>query len=181
MSSLTAASPVAQSPVPQSPLRTPGRSSVRCAPLEIELDIYSSLTPPAHRMIRSVDAYTIERKVGEGTYGAVYLAVDAETGRKVALKKIKLNDAASEKEGLTITTLREINHLFKVKHANVVQLIEVVFGAFLGCRDNTALLCEGLAVHEVPLCAPGLAIGAQSCCVRPLCWLRIDLHRQSSA
>lgn len=98
--------------------------------MELELEIYSSVTPPNHHMIRDVQCYEIDRKVGEGTYGAVYLAQDKVTGRRVALKKIKLNDAASEKEGLTITTLREINHLFKVKHQNVVQLVEVVYGAW---------------------------------------------------
>lgn len=39
----------------------------------------------------------------------------------VAIKKIK-----QEKEGIPITTLREIKILFKVKHENIVKLLEVV-------------------------------------------------------
>lgn len=79
-------------------------------------------------MCRSRSAYSEKKQVGEGAYGSVFLAYDKVTNRKVALKRINLIDKNGENGGVTITTLREITHLFKVKHENVVELIEVVHG-----------------------------------------------------
>jgi serine/threonine protein kinase len=52
--------------------------------------------------------YRVERKVGEGTYGEVYLGVEKATGEPVAIKKLKVLE---QLEGLPITTLREISVL----------------------------------------------------------------------
>lgn len=38
-----------------------------------------------------VERFTHVEKIGEGTYGVVYKAYDRETGRQVAIKKIKLD------------------------------------------------------------------------------------------
>uniref|UniRef100_A0A4U6UJ88 [RNA-polymerase]-subunit kinase n=1 Tax=Setaria viridis TaxID=4556 RepID=A0A4U6UJ88_SETVI len=46
---------------------------------------------------RTVDCYRRIRKIGEGTYGEVFEAVDIITGERAALKKIKLDDG---KEGV---------------------------------------------------------------------------------
>ena len=51
--------------------------------------------------------YEKQGKLGEGTYGVVYKAMDKKTKRIVALKKVKL-DLAEEDEGIPSTTIREI-------------------------------------------------------------------------
>ncbi|AFM99358.1 serine/threonine kinase [Encephalitozoon hellem ATCC 50504] len=59
------------------------------------------------------------RVVGEGTFGQVILA---RKGRaRYALKKVN-----KEREGLSVTTIREIQALRKISHPNIIKLIEVV-------------------------------------------------------
>jgi hypothetical protein len=55
------------------------------------------------------------QKLGEGTFGEVYVATHEKTGEVAALKKIKLE---CEDEGVPGTTLREVSLLM---HPNVVQ------------------------------------------------------------
>ena len=62
-------------------------------------------------------------KIGEGTYGVVYKAVDRVTRATVALKKIRLEQ---EEEGVPSTAIREISLLKELRHANVVRLQDVV-------------------------------------------------------
>ena len=58
-------------------------------------------------------------KIGEGTYGVVYKAIERDTGRVIALKKIRLDD---EDEGVPATAIREIALLKEVsKHKNIVK------------------------------------------------------------
>ena len=73
------------------------------------------------------DANGLERyknieKLGEGTYGVVYMCKDLETGEIVALKKIRLE---KEDDGVPSTAIREISLLKGLKHPNVVELKEI--------------------------------------------------------
>jgi len=64
-------------------------------------------------------------KLGEGTYGKVYLALDQETNQRVALKKILLS---SDEEGIPCTALREVALLKELSnHPNIVQLKDVCY------------------------------------------------------
>lgn len=74
---------------------------------------------------RSSDLYEKLEKIGEGTYGAVYKARCRETNELLALKRLKLE---SETEGFPITSIRETITLLKGKHANVIDVREIVFG-----------------------------------------------------
>ena len=62
-------------------------------------------------------------KVGEGTYGVVYKALDKKTSEMVALKKIRL---IAEEEGIPSTAIREISLLKELVHINIVRLIDVM-------------------------------------------------------
>lgn len=63
------------------------------------------------------------RKIGEGTYGEVYEAIDLSNNNKVALKKIRIEN---KDEGIPITALREMCILKHLKHENVVDLYEII-------------------------------------------------------
>lgn len=71
----------------------------------------------------SVSSFQKLEKIGEGTYGVVYKALEKQTGRFVALKKIR---PESENEGIPATTIREILILKNLKHSTIIDLIEVI-------------------------------------------------------
>ena len=63
-------------------------------------------------------------KIGEGTYGQVYKALDKETNQYLALKEIEFKN---QEEGITSTTIREIALLKQLAtHPNIVKLYDVV-------------------------------------------------------
>jgi CTD kinase subunit alpha len=61
--------------------------------------------------------------VGEGTYGKVYKARNAEDGSVVAMKRIRME---GEKDGFPVTAMREIKLLQGLKHENVIGLVEMM-------------------------------------------------------
>jgi cyclin-dependent kinase 10 len=87
-------------------------------------------------IIRNVNEYEKLNRVGEGTYGVVYRARSTVTNDIVALKKVRMEE---EKDGLPISSLREINILLNLRHKNIVELKEVVVGKRL---DNIFLVME---------------------------------------
>nr|XP_002120229.1 cyclin-dependent kinase 2-like [Ciona intestinalis] len=70
-----------------------------------------------------MDGFHKIEKIGEGTYGVVYKALDKVTGRTVALKKIRLD---TETEGVPSTAIREISLLKELDHNNIVRLMDVI-------------------------------------------------------
>ncbi|XP_060871784.1 cyclin-dependent kinase 2-like isoform X1 [Metopolophium dirhodum] len=62
-------------------------------------------------------------QIGEGTYGVVYKALDKQTGKFVALKKVRMESSA---EGVPSTAMREISLLKEINHENVVKLYDVI-------------------------------------------------------
>ncbi|KIY92023.1 hypothetical protein MNEG_15941 [Monoraphidium neglectum] len=70
-----------------------------------------------------MERYEKLERVGEGTYGVVYKALDRVTGAIVALKKIRLEQ---EEEGVPSTAIREISLLKELNHPNVVRLHDVI-------------------------------------------------------
>ena len=67
--------------------------------------------------------YDILEKIGEGTYGVVFKAREVESGRTIALKRIRLEHSD---EGVPSTAIREISLLKELRHNNIVRLYDVV-------------------------------------------------------
>ena len=87
---------------------------------------------------RPVGSFSKGPKLGEGTYGSVYMATDKATGRIVALKRLK--EQGNEREGMPQTSLREVSILRKLRHMHIVRLLEVVVGSR---ADSVFLVLEG--------------------------------------
>lgn len=68
------------------------------------------------------DRYEILEKLGEGTYGKVYKAINKLSGGCFALKKIRIQ---FEDEGVPSTAIREVSLLKECDHPNVIRLHEV--------------------------------------------------------
>lgn len=69
-----------------------------------------------------VQRYVKGVTLGEGTYGVVFKALDRQTNRTVAVKKIRLG---KYKEGVHVTALREIKLLRELKDPNIIEMIDV--------------------------------------------------------
>nr|XP_012592693.1 cyclin-dependent kinase 10 isoform X1 [Microcebus murinus] len=109
------------------------------------------VVPPEHRLgrCRSVKEFEKLNRIGEGTYGIVYRARDTQTDEIVALKKVRMD---KEKDGIPISSLREITLLLRLHHPNIVELKEVVVGNHLEsiflvmgyCEQDLASLLENM-------------------------------------
>ncbi|XP_029464079.1 cyclin-dependent kinase 10 isoform X1 [Rhinatrema bivittatum] len=107
--------------------------------------------PPGDRLgrCRSVKEFEKLNRIGEGTYGIVYRARDTRSSEIVALKKVRMD---KEKDGIPISSLREITLLLKLRHPNIVELKEVVVGNHLEsiflvmgyCEQDLASLLENM-------------------------------------
>jgi serine/threonine protein kinase len=89
------------------------------------ISFLSSLSPYGH--CPNVSArYNKKSRIGEGTYGIVYKALDTLTSDYVALKRCLPHHQSTD--GFPITTLREIQilrELSEYNHPNIVKLLQV--------------------------------------------------------
>ena len=76
--------------------------------------------PPELRFLRDWPRYRVERFLGSGGMGSVYLASDPQLGRRVALKFLHYNDPV-----LVVRFLREARAQARVEHPNICQVHEV--------------------------------------------------------
>ena len=72
---------------------------------------------------KACEKYEKRERLGEGTYGVVYKAIDTQSKKVVAIKKIKLD---REDEGVPSTTLREMSLLKSLNHPNVVKYFFII-------------------------------------------------------
>ncbi|PNW73858.1 hypothetical protein CHLRE_13g575650v5 [Chlamydomonas reinhardtii] len=82
-------------------------------------------TPPLP-VVDPVSNYEKLHRIGEGTYGVVYKARDRTTGEIVALKRVRFDRS---RDGVPVTSVRELRVLQACHHPNIVQLKKVVTGS----------------------------------------------------
>ncbi|KAH6687498.1 serine/threonine-protein kinase ppk23, partial [Plectosphaerella plurivora] len=92
------------------------------------------------KQCRSVERYSKLNDIEEGTYGWVSRAKDTTTGTVVALKRLKAEP--SDRNGLPVTGLREIQVLKDCNHDNIVKLREVVVGDDTSKIESIFLVLE---------------------------------------
>lgn len=115
---------------------------------------------------RPFESFEIVEKIGEGTYGKVFKAIDLYTKETVAMKYVRME---KEYEGFPITGLREIKLLRQLQHPNVIQLREIVhrdddkdkseIGTYLvfeymnhdlmGLLDNDAMIFDEVTIYRI--------------------------------
>ncbi|XP_024360396.1 cyclin-dependent kinase E-1 isoform X2 [Physcomitrium patens] len=89
--------------------------------------------------------YELVGKIGEGTYGLVYLARSKEPahrGTKIAIKKFK---QSKEGDGVSPTAIREIMLLRECVHENIVKLVNV----HINHGDMSLYLAFDYAEHDL--------------------------------
>lgn len=68
-----------------------------------------------------MDNYELIKALGKGTWGIVHMAKQKNTGRVVAIKKIK---SENPEDGINFTAIREIKLLREFKHENIIELVD---------------------------------------------------------
>lgn len=91
----------------------------------------------------SVRRYKKINRIGEGTYGFVYRAIDRTTKKVVALKRIIMHN--EQQDGFPLTSIREIVCLKQCNHPNIVGLYGIAVG---DSRDAVFLVFE-YCVHDL--------------------------------
>jgi len=94
-----------------------------------------------------VGKYRLERLIGKGAMGAVYLATDTLLGRQVALKAIIPTYAGDPH--FKARFLREARTLAKVNHPNVVQIYDV-YDPELQLEEQDTIESPGAVAVTVP-------------------------------
>ncbi|GFR47517.1 hypothetical protein Agub_g9139, partial [Astrephomene gubernaculifera] len=97
-----------------------------------------------------VSNYEKLHRIGEGTYGVVYKARDRTTGEVVALKRVRFDRS---RDGVPVTSIRELRVLQACRHPNIVGLKKVVTGSqadsvflvFEYCEHDLGRLLDTLA------------------------------------
>lgn len=80
---------------------------------------------------RNIDNFQKLSRIGAGTYGLVYKAIDKLSNKTVALKRIIMHNEKSD--GFPVTTIREIKTLQEASsHPNCVKLHEIAVGKNTG-------------------------------------------------
>ncbi|KAI5169289.1 hypothetical protein PAEPH01_0595 [Pancytospora epiphaga] len=80
-----------------------------------------------------MDRYGALERIGEGTFGKVYKSIDKQTGNPIAIKIVPLDPES----GFPFTVIRETRVLKKLKHPNVLGMIDIYISG-----GNVAIVLE---------------------------------------
>ncbi|CDP04594.1 unnamed protein product [Coffea canephora] len=87
--------------------------------------------------------YDLNGKIGEGTYGLVFLArIKSNRSKSIAIKKFK---QSKDGDGVSPTAIREIMLLREINHENVVRLVNV----HINHADMSLYLAFDYAEHDL--------------------------------
>ncbi|MCL4467578.1 MAG: serine/threonine protein kinase [Deltaproteobacteria bacterium] len=80
--------------------------------------------------LKKISRYEIEKEIGRGAMGVVYLAHDPVINRNIALKTIDIANSldAAKREELTKRMLTEVQSAGKLNHQNIVTIYDYVEG-----------------------------------------------------
>lgn len=117
-----APSETASSKQPEVASQTQAQAEAAVATADMPSAQEQAASQPAPRVVSS-ELYERLAQVGEGTYGKVYKARRQDTGKLVALKRIRME---AEKDGFPVTAIREIKLLQSLDHPNVLKLMEMM-------------------------------------------------------
>ncbi|PHT50242.1 hypothetical protein CQW23_09989 [Capsicum baccatum] len=93
--------------------------------------------------------YDLIGKIGEGTYGLVFLAkIKANRSKSIAIKKFK---QSKDGDGVSPTAIREIMLLREISHENVVKLVNV----HINQTDMSLYLAFDYAEHDLYVMGEG--------------------------
>ena len=102
---------------------------------DIKRIIYKS-----HLPLFDPNCYNIEKKIGEGTYGAIFEVINTKTKKKYAMKKIITNNVIS---------LKYLKSEFEITYENIHPHILNIYGIHIKCFDsNTFSLCVLMDLAE---------------------------------
>jgi serine/threonine protein kinase len=89
-----------------------------------ELVAHGLLSPPSRPgLLATLDHFEVLRVLGAGGMGVVLLARDAQNGRQVAIKMVR-PELLTDRQ-IVHRFLKEAGHLQNLRHANVVEVLEV--------------------------------------------------------
>lgn len=101
-----------------------------------------------------MDDYRVEKRVGEGAHGIVFLGHHKPTGTRVALKKVIL---AKLDDGIPTQIIRELRSLCQLEHDNIVMLHDMFpsgMGIMLCFEFMASDLARVMQQQEQPLVPP---------------------------
>src|SRR3984957_609739 len=115
--------PMSDDPPKQEPAAVAPPVSLFSGPIA-ELVGHHLLSPPSRPgLLATLARYEVLRVLGGGGMGVVLLARDSESGREVALKMVRPELVSNQQ--VVHRFVKEAGHLQKLKHPNVIPVLEV--------------------------------------------------------
>ena len=98
-------------------------------------------TPSSSTPLKGAQRYEREKFIGEGAWGVVFLAKDRVLDQKFAIKRFKVGDEKTKKDGVSFSAIRELKCLRELRHKNVIGLMDAY--AADGALHMVLELCVG--------------------------------------